>query len=746
MSAERHPSLLERFPALHRLWGRVRARRLPDIRQMTVMDCGAACLAMVLGYYGRHVSLEEVRQVTGVSRDGTNALSLLAAARRFNLRGRGVSIDIDRLPFLETGTILHWRFNHYVVFERLGSDYVDIVDPATGRRRVTMEKFRQSFTGVAIHLEPGEGFVKGDTRRSDWRRYLNPLLRESRSLSRVLTLSVLVQIFALALPLLTGMLVDRVIPRGDEHLLLVLGVGMLSIIVFQFLASLIRGYLLTALNIRVDSELTLGFLEHLVSLPFTFFQARATGDLVQRMGMNSSMRDLLSSSTLSAVLDGGMVLLYLGILIGTSPSMGLLVVGLGALQLLVFLLSHQRQRQLLSQSLELEAKSTTYQMEMLTGIQTLKAFGVEERSVQTYSSLFVDVLNVSLARGVLGVWVDSAMGALRLGSPLVLLIVGTWQVLSQQLSTGQMLALNALAAAVLMPLANLVTTASKLQQMGSYLERLRDVLEMQAERPRDQVGQTPTLQGGCELEQVSFRYAPDSPLVVQDVSVRIEPGKTVAIVGRSGAGKSTLANLLLGLYLPTSGRVRYDGVDLAELNLQSVRSQMGVVLQNPAFFGNTLRANITLDDPNIPMENVVEAARLAHIHEDVMSMPLGYESLLASQGNSLSGGQRQRLGLARALVRKPAMLLLDEATSALDALTEARVLESLSSLRCTRVIIAHRLSTVMNADLILVMDKGRLVEQGTHHELLQLKGLYSQLIHAQLQSQEPLPEARTSAA
>ncbi|MFY0565275.1 peptidase domain-containing ABC transporter [Archangium lansingense] len=747
MTAENRRPLLERFPALRRLWGRMRPRRLQEIRQLTVMDCGAACLGMVLGYHGRHVTLEEVRKVTGVSRDGTTALSLVAAARRFGLRARGVSIDVDRLPFLETGTILHWRFNHYVVFEGLGSDYVDIVDPAQGRRRVTMEKFRQSFTGVALLLEPGEDFVKGRPRRTDWRRYLAPLLKQSAALRRILVLSLLVQLFALTLPLLTGMLVDRVIPRGDSHLLLVAGVGMLSIVVFQFLASLIRGYLLTALRIRVDSELTLGFLEHMVSLSYPFFQSRPTGDLMMRLSMNSTMRDLLSSSTLSTLLDGGMVLLYLAILFGTSPSMGLLVVGLGGLQVLVFLLSRHRQQQLLSQNLELEAKTATYQMEMLSGIQTLKAFGVEERSVQTYSNLFVDVLNVSLARGILGVWVESATSTLRLGSPLLLLLLGTRQVLNQELSTGQMLALNALAAAVLMPLSNLVTTAGQMQQMGSYLERLRDVLETPPERPRDKWGHAPTLTGACELEQVSFRYAPDTPLVVQDISVRVEPGSMVAIVGRSGAGKTTLANLLLGLYLPTSGCVRYDGANLVDLDLQAVRRQMGVVLQSPAFFGSTVRDNITLDEPGTTMDAVVEAAKLAQIHDDIVSLPLSYDTPLANQGQQLSGGQRQRLGMARALVRKPVMLLLDEATSALDSVTEARVLESLSSLRCTRIVIAHRLSTVMSANLILVMDKGRLAEQGTHHELLARGGIYAQLIHAQLQTQEPAGKPpRTTAA
>jgi ATP-binding cassette subfamily B protein len=310
----------------------------------------------------------------------------------------------------------------------------------------------------------------------------------------------------------------------------------------------------------------------------------------------------------------------------------------------------------------------------------------------------------------------------------VVLAVGAWQVLAGQLSLGMMLALSALAAGFLEPLALLVTTGLQVQLLSSYMTRINDVLDM----PREQQGQTvrpaDALRGHLVADGLSFRYSRSAPLVVQDVSLEIRPSQRVAIVGRSGSGKSTLAHLLLGLYPPEAGRVLYDGVELAQLDARSVRRQIGIVTQDAYLFGTTIRENVALADPTLPLEAVERACRLACIHDDIRAMPAGYETLLADGGASLSGGQRQRIALARALVHQPRILLLDEATSALDAVTERQVYQNLQALDCTAIVIAHRLSTIADADLILVLDQGRLVEQGRHDQLLALGGPYRELI------------------
>ena len=708
-------------------------RRVPWVRQMELADCGAACLAMVLAYHGKQVPLDELRQMTSTNRDGVDALAMTQAAQQYGLRARGVAADVDDLEHLPPATILHWEFMHFVVFERLRRNGVQVVDPAHGRRRLSMEVFRRSYTGVAITLEPGEDFQPSTLNTKGTWRYLRPLLGQSQRLTRVLVASVLLRLLALALPLLTGLLVDRIVPRNDRHLLLVTGATMCAVVGYFLLSTLLRSHLLLQLRTRLDVRLTTAFVEHLVDLPYAFFLGRSAGDLMMRLQSNTVVREFLTTGTISALIDGSLASLYLVLLFMLSPPLAALVLGLGLLQLMVLLLSWRRNQHLMSESLQVEARSQSYTFELLAGIETLKAAGAERRAAEHWERLFIDQVNVALRRGRLQASVDTVMNTLQLGSPLAILVYGGFQVLNGGISLGTMLAAAALAAGFLEPLATLIQTGLQVQLLRSYMERINDVLDA----PREQEGQTvataPRLTGRIQADGVSFAYGgPLTPPVVKDVSLEVQPGQLLGIVGRSGSGKSTLAHLLLGIYPPTSGRILFDGRDLAGLELKSLRRQIGIVTQRPYLFGATIRQNIALSNPGMPHQAVVEAAKLACIHDEIVAMPMGYETRLVDGGASLSGGQQQRIALARALAHRPTILLLDEATSDLDGVTERMVRHNLSALGCTRIVIAHRLSTIVDADLILVMEEGRIVQQGTHDELMVLPGAYRQQVVAQL--------------
>jgi len=728
------PSAAELFPSLEKLARARRGHKVPFVQQLEATDCGAACLAMVLGHLGRDVNLDEVREAAGGSaRDGVDALSITRAAEWYGLRSRGLALDVEQLTYLPPGSILHWEFNHFVVFERVTKRGIEIVDPGMGPRVVTLAKFRESFTGVALVFEPSDTFEPKRRGRGRFGWYLTQLAGQRHVLSRVVVTSILLRVFALALPLVTAVIVDRVVPRSDRNLLLVVAIGLGGLLVFQMITTLVRSHLLLQLRTNLDTRLTLGFVDYLSRLPYDFFQRRSAGDLMMRVNNNATVRELLTSNTLSALLDGVLVIGYAVLILVLAPSMGLMVIGLGIVQVMVFYVARRGYRELMARSLEAQARSQSYLVEMLHGMETLKAAAAESRAVERWSNLYVDELNVALARGRLTAIVDAMGSLLTTGSPLAVLLVGALQVMSGAITLGEMLAINSLAIGLLMPLSTMVTSALQLQLLGCYMDRIDDVLRTLPEQTGKDVARAPRLTGRVTLQGVSFRYGDNLPFVVRNVSVDIRAGMTVAIVGRSGCGKSTLARMIAGLYRPTEGQVTFDGHDLLRLELKSLRRQIGVVFQSPSLFAGSIRAAIGLSDPNATLERIVDAAQLAIVDEDIRAMPMGYDTILSDGGASLSGGQRQRVALARALVHKPSLLILDEATSALDSETERRVIKNLEDLRCTRIVLAHRLSTIVNADLILVMDAGEVVETGTHHELLSRGQHYSRLVAAQLQ-------------
>jgi ABC-type bacteriocin/lantibiotic exporter with double-glycine peptidase domain len=711
----------------------MRNKRIPFVKQMQWSDCGAACLAMSLGFHGNRVRLDEVRGRMGIARDGTSARTIVDTARGYGLRARGLRLEPSALEGLARGSILHWEFNHFVVFDKVAKDGVVIVDPGIGQRTVAWTRFGEAFTGIAIQLEPTDQLgatADGEKRTGPLRRYLDMLLSERSVLGKVVVSSLILRLVALAMPLFVGLVVDRVIPHADTHLLTIAALGLGMALVFDLLTNIIRAHLLLELRAAMDTKLTLGFLEHLTSLPYSFFQQRSTGDLMMRVSSNSTVREILTSNTLSALLDGVLVIFYIGFVFWMSPLIGFIIIALATGQIALFLASRRPTRDLMAEDLEAQAKAQSYMVQLLGGIETLKASGSEPRAVERWSNLFVDEINISLRRGRLSALVDGLRGALERLAPLIVLFLGAHMVIEGTLSLGAVLALNALAAGIFGPLSKLVGSALQLQLLSGYLDRIDDVLEAPREQP-DDMRPAHRLGGHIRLDDVSFRYSDSGPLAVDGVSLDIKPGETIAVVGSSGCGKSTLARLVAGLYQPTSGKIALDGHQLGAMELRSVRQQLGMVPQDPFVFASSIRDNISLSWPEAELERVAWAARTAAIHQDVVAMPMGYDTPLADGGGGLSGGQRQRVAIARAVLSAPAVMILDEATSALDTATEARVANNLRRLNCTQIIIAHRLSTVMHADQILVMDKGRVVERGTHSELLSRPSLYRDLVAGQ---------------
>ncbi|MDX3361220.1 MULTISPECIES: NHLP family bacteriocin export ABC transporter peptidase/permease/ATPase subunit [Streptomyces] len=712
-----------------------RTVRTPTVLQMEAVECGAASLAMVLGHYGRHVPLEELRIACGVSRDGSRASNLLKAARSYGLTAKGMQMDTAALAEVAAPAVLFWEFNHYVVYDgtgrRFGRRGVFVNDPGKGRRFVPREDFDTSFTGVVLVMEPGENFRKGGRRPGVFGALPARLRGTAGTLPAAVLASLLLVVVGAAVPALSRTYVDTFLIGGQTSPLGVLFTSMAACVLLTVVltwlqqANLLRGRL-------ISSTLSSArFLRHLLRLPVTFFAQRSPGDLVQRLGSNDAVAETLARDLAAAGVDAVVVVLYALLLYTYDPQLTAVGIGVALLNVVAMRVVVRLRA---TRTAKLRADTARLTNTAYTGLQlieTMKATGGEDGYFRTWAGQHATTLEEQQRLGVPSAWLGVVAPTLATLNSALILWIGGLRAVEGHLSVGLLVAFQALVARFTAPLTRLNGVAGRVQDFAADVARLKDVESFRADplhtRGADGAS-TRRLQGHVELENVSFGYSPlDAPLLT-GFDLSVGPGRQVALVGGSGSGKSTVSRLIAGLYAPWEGVIRIDGRRLEDIPRGALAASVSFVDQDVFLFEGSVRDNVALWDPSVPDEAVVAALRDAALYDVVARRPGGVHSRVEQDGRNFSGGQRQRLEIARALVRDPSILVLDEVTSALDAETEQIVMDNLRRRGCACVVIAHRLSTVRDSDEIVVLERGTVVERGRHTDLLVAGGTYAALV------------------
>lgn len=714
-----------------------RARTFPSVLQLSETDCGAACLSMILRSFGKHVSINKLRDLANVSRDGSSLYSIAEAAERLGFESRGLKTSYDRLTKLELPAIGHWQGFHFVVIYEVKPDRVTLADPAIGLRKLSREEFEKNWTGYLLVLRPTAKIEEIEESKSKSNRFLPLLKPYGRLLAEIFLASLLLQFFGLALPIFTQVIVDNVLVHKSTSMLNMLLVGMLLIGVFQTMTTALRYYLLAHTTRRIDMQMVVDFYKHVLSLPMRYFEERKVGDILKRFTENARIRDFLTGRVLGVALDCLMIFVYLALMSYYNVKLTVVAIifipGYVALTVLATPIFKRQYRE----AFEKGAEADSQIVESISGVAAIKTMASERSICWKLQGLIVKCLNVQFRSALSGMVTISIGNLLQTLNTIILFWYGARLVIGGELSIGQLVAFNVLVTSVTRPILSVVDLWREFQEVSIGFERLNDVFDAKPEEIEEQKRmRLPRISGHIRFENVTFRYPtrPDKN-ALQNVNLEVQPGQTVALVGRSGAGKTTFANLLLRLHEPNEGRILIDGHDLRHVSISSLRSQVGVVSQEIFLFSGTILENIAFGNLDASLEQVVGAAMLAGAHEFISELPLGYETKIGERGQSLSGGQKQRIAIARALFRKPRILIFDEATSALDTESEGAIQKNLDQILKDRttLIIAHRLSTVRNADVIVVMDRGTVREVGNHYSLMEQKGIYYYLNSQQLE-------------
>jgi NHLM bacteriocin system ABC transporter peptidase/ATP-binding protein len=709
--------------------------------QMEALECGAACLTMILAYYGRWIPLEQARADCGVSRDGSKAVNILKAARSYGFTAKGKTYSAKALR--EKGSfpcVLFWNFNHFVVltgFSRNGR-HAYVNDPARGRIKVPIDQFEDSFTGIVLQFEKTDAFEKGGEKPDTFGFARKRLEGLGPAVTFVMVLAAVVSLTGVLSTSLARVFLDRVLTGDEPSWLFPLTSAMVGLAIVSGVASIMNAIYLMRIQGKVAVVSSSRFMEHLLHLPIRFYDQRMVGDLQQRQQANETIAFTLVGQLAPIVVDAAMLILYLVVMLRYSVPLALVGVATVVLNAVVSRVVSDRRvnaaRSMATDAGKLYA-TTVGGIEM---IETIKAAGAELGYFERWAGYQANVNEAEARLAYINERLGSVPLALTSLANIVVLVMGVWLIVEGSFTPGGLLAFQGFMQAFMMPVNQIVNLGQTVLEMQTQMERVEDVLRYPTDVPeelqeageddvRERFG-SEKLSGRIDLEGLTFGYSPLEPPLIEDFDLHVEPGQWVALVGPSGCGKSTIAKLVSGLYGPWGGEVRFDGLALTDVPRAMLRGSLAVVDQDIVTFNDTVGANIKLWDESIEDFEVILAARDAGVHDLIAERDGGYDSPVLPGGKNFSGGQLQRIEIARVLAQDPSIIILDEATSALDAQTEAEVIRRIRDRGITCIVVAHRLSTIRDCDEIVVLDSGKVVERGTHADLMALDGAYAELV------------------
>lgn len=706
--------------------------KTPTIFQMEATECGAASLTMILAYFGCHVPLERVRIDAGVSRNGSNAKSLYYAAQKYGLQVKGYSKTVDGLLKLPVPCIIHWNFNHFVVFEGVKGKYAYLNDPAQGRRKLTLEELEDGFTGVCLTFALGPDFQKREKENTGTGMVMKRIISERSALISIFLMGMILVIPGIVYPIFSQVFMDDVLIKGMQDWMLPLLVAMILTLGFSLAFKLVRSRILIKLQAKMSLISAYKFLDLMMSLPVPFFEQRSSGDLSERVKNNNHVNEFITGDLGQTFLDLFVATFYVILMFLYSVPMTLIAIACIAVCLYYgYVASH---------FLEAPSKKSELDRSKLVGTlyaglyirDTLKASGSETGFVSRVLGYNANYASNAQSIGKTSTILNSVPDALVKLTNIIILAVGGITVINGNLTPGRLVAYVELLAGFTAPVISLNKLFQRIQTLKADMGRVEDIERYpKTQTLRKEIsesGKVEKLEGNVCFENVSFGYSELEPPVIKDFSFIMHPGSMIALVGPSGCGKSTVGKIISGLNKQWEGTVLFDGKTLDEIDKNSFVSSVSTVSQDIALFSGTIRDNLVLWNPTVSEADIIQAAKDACIHDFITTQPGAYDALITEGGKNLSGGQKQRLEIARALVANPTVFVMDEATSALDPLVEKDIMDNIRRRGCTMVIVAHRLSTIRDCDEIIVMRKGEIIERGTHEELLQQEGIYKDLI------------------